>query len=196
MTGTVFTRPSQVTVWVDPPLLCLDVLVVESTPRLLTWVLTLWARLRRTFLRMTHVTLPPLLVSPCTKNKLSIMDCLIVQLRVPEHWHHMLLRLLMVQAVMFLCPKTALCLTCKLGRLICSVASGHHVLDLLSCDRVAFSSVIWGIAHYRHAPAAQCLASHRPLMLQTSLATLHTLTTHKLYNTWLINMCSCCRQCR
>ncbi len=40
------------------------------------------------------------------------MDCLIVQLRVPEHWHHMLLRLLMVQAVMFLCPKTSLSQDC------------------------------------------------------------------------------------
>ncbi len=118
MTGTVYTRPSQVTVWVDPPLLCLDVLVVESTPRLLMWVLTLWARLRRTFLRMTHVTLPPLLVSPCSKYKLSISDCLISQLRMPEHWHHMLLRSLIFKVVMFLCSKTFLCPTCILGRLL------------------------------------------------------------------------------
>ena len=55
-------RPSPGMVWVDHPSLCLAAWAVASTPRLLTWALTWSARLRRTFLRMTPVTLPLLLV--------------------------------------------------------------------------------------------------------------------------------------
>ena len=76
MTGMVCMRPSPGMVWVDPPLLCLDEWEEESTPRLLTLVLIWWARLRKTFLRTTPVTLLPLLVgfltppcsSPCLRD--------------------------------------------------------------------------------------------------------------------------------
>ena len=62
MTGMVCMRPLLAMASAAPPLPSSDVWVAASTPRLLTWVLTWWARWRRTFLRMTPATLPPLQV--------------------------------------------------------------------------------------------------------------------------------------
>ena len=61
-TGMACMRPLLAMAWVAPPLPSSGVWAAASTPRLLTWVLTWWARWRRTSLRTTPATLPPLQV--------------------------------------------------------------------------------------------------------------------------------------
>lgn len=158
---------------------------------------------------------------------------------MPEHWHHLLLRSLLV-VPRLLCALRAywtalpLCLAlcrgayaglhasscrslhasrnigfsvyyspCKDCRsLICSVASGHHILDLLSVLRCGS-----GIAHSTHASAAGMHLLHTSPCTRYTVHMLHRahVTSHSqhasvamwlLHNTWQLTVHMCCRQHR
>jgi hypothetical protein len=146
------------------------------------------------------------------------------QLRMPEHWHHLLLRSLLV-VPRLLCALRAywtalpLCLAlcrgayaglhasscrslhasrnigfsvyyspCKDCRsLICSVASGHHILDLLSGLRCGS-----GIAHSTHASAAGMHLLHTSPCTRYTVHMLHRAHVTPCTCYFPLSTCICC----